>query len=269
MSSKSWKKKKKAAGKAKKSRAAKRSGRKAPQSSTGYVSTSARRSPAPAYFNAEELDRKLRGTGAPAADAATEPAVTPAPAAVAADVPAETAEPAASAEPAAAEAPAAESPELPYTALSAPQLFQLRIDLKGAKPPIWRRVEVRSDLTLDAVHRVIRAAFGWSDAHPHRFSLDGDAALPEAQVRLDETLQETGDSLRYLYDVDGAWDHQIKLEKVLDTTVPADAPDAAVTGGRRATPPENCGGLLTEAELAGVLDDPAHFDVAEADARLR
>ncbi|HAF72912.1 MAG TPA: hypothetical protein DCL06_08790 [Corynebacterium variabile] len=152
--------------------------------------------------------------------------------------------------------------------MSTPQLLQLRIDLKGAKPPIWRRVEVRSDLTLDAVHRVIQAAFGWSDAHAHRFSLEGDTALPEAQVRLDETIQETGDSLRYLYDDTDNWDHQIKLEKILDTTVPADAPDASVTGGRRATPPENCGGLLTEAELVEVLDDPAHFDVAEANARL-
>ena len=118
-------------------------------------------------------------------------------------------------------------------------------------------------------HLVIQAAFGWADAHVHQFSLDGDTALPEAQVRLDETIQEAGDSLRYLYDDTDNWDHQIKVEKILDTTVPADAPDAAVTGGRRATPPENCGGLLTEAELAEVLDDPAHFDIAEADARLR
>lgn len=258
MSSKSWKKKKKAAGKAKKSRAAKRSGRKTtPQPSAGHVSAPVRRSSAPAYFTTEDLDRKLQGDTAPVADATTEPAVTPAPDAVAETV--ETAEPA---------APAVDAPELPYTALSTPQLLQLRIDLKGAKPPIWRRVEVRSDLTLDAVHRVIQAAFGWSDAHAHRFSLEGDTALPEAQVRLDETIQETGDSLRYLYDDTDNWDHQIKLEKILDTTVPADAPDASVTGGRRATPPDNCGGLLTEAELVEVLDDPAHFDVAEANARL-
>ena len=253
MSSKSWKKKKKAAGKAKKSRAAKRSGRStATPSSAGQVSTRVRRSPAPAYFNAEDLDRKLQGDTAPVAETAAEPAVTPAP-----EVPAET------------ETPAVDAPDLPYSALSTPQLFQLRIDLKGAKPPIWRRVAVRSDLTLDAVHRVIQAAFGWADAHVHQFSLDGDTALPEAQVRLDETIQEAGDSLRYLYDDTDNWDHQIKVEKILDTTVPADVPDAAVTGGRRATPPENCGGLLTEAELAEVLDDPAHFDIAEADARLR
>lgn len=235
MSSKSWKKKKKAAGKAKKSRAAKRSGsRTTAQPSAGYVSAPARRSSAPAYFNVEDLDRKLQGGTDPVTET---------------------------------EAPVVDAPELPHAALSTPQLLQLRIDLKGAKPPIWRRVEVRSDLTLDAVHRVIQAAFGWADAHSHRFSLDGDAALPEAQVRLDETLQETGDSLRYLYDDTDNWDHQIKVEKILDT-VPAEAPEAAVTGGRRATPPENCGGLLTEAELAEVLDDPAHFDVAEANARL-
>jgi hypothetical protein len=260
MSSKSWKKKKKVAGKAKKSRAAKRSGRKmTPRPATGHVSAPVRRSSAPAYFNAEDLDRKLQGDTAPVTGTAAEPAVTPAPTAVAGTVgTAEAAEP---------EAPVMDAPELPHAALPTPQLLQLRIDLKGAKPPIWRRVEVRSDLTLDAVHRVIQAAFGWTDTHSHRFTLDGDAALPEAQVRLDETLQEAGDSLRYLYDDTDNWNHQIKVEKILDT-IADDAPDAAVTGGRRATPPENCGGLLTEAELAEMLDDPAHFDVAEADARL-
>lgn len=244
MSSRSWKRKKKTTGKAKKSRAAKRSGRKTtPQSSAGHVSTPVRRSSAPAYFNTEDLDSKLQGGTAPVAEAAAEPSAA-----------AET------------EAPVLDAPELPYTSLSTPHLLQLRIDLKGAKPPIWRRIEVRSDLTLAALYRIIQAAFGWSDAHAHRLSLDGGTTLPETQVRLDETLQETGDSLRYLYDDN--WDHLIKLEKILDTAVPVDAPDAAVTGGRRATPPENYGGLLTEAELAEVLDDSARFDVAEANARL-
>ena len=40
--------------------------------------------------------------------------------------------------------------------------YRLRIDLKGATPPIWRRVELASDMFLDEVHQVIQAAFGWT-----------------------------------------------------------------------------------------------------------
>jgi hypothetical protein len=87
----------------------------------------------------------------------------------------------------------------------------------------WRRLDLRSDLTLDAVHQVLQAAFDWTDSHLHRFALSGspfdrssqpflcpydveegelddEGAVPASDVRLDETLQEPGDVLSYVYD---------------------------------------------------------------------
>ena len=49
-------------------------------------------------------------------------------------------------------------------------------------PPIWRRLELASDLRLDELHRVLQAAFDWEGGHLHQFSAenrtwdDGSAA---------------------------------------------------------------------------------------------
>ena len=133
---------------------------------------------------------------------------------------------------------------------------------------------------------MLQAAFAWSDSHLHRFSLgggpfdrhselflcpfdveEGDDGSPASAVRLDETLQEPGDVLRYVYDYGDSWELTLRLEEVR----PADAstPAALCVGGRRAAPPEDCGGLTDADELVDVLDDPAHFDAEEINQALR
>ena len=41
------------------------------------------------------------------------------------------------------------------------KVFQLKVTSRDIKPPIWRRVLVDGSETLDEVHDVIQAAFGW------------------------------------------------------------------------------------------------------------
>ncbi|MGH3276783.1 MAG: IS1096 element passenger TnpR family protein, partial [Streptosporangiaceae bacterium] len=45
--------------------------------------------------------------------------------------------------------------------------YRVRADLQETRPPLWRRLEVASDLSLDQVHDVMKAAFGWTDSHLH------------------------------------------------------------------------------------------------------
>jgi hypothetical protein len=178
-------------------------------------------------------------------------------------------------------------PELRRPRRSDPAIYRLRVDLDHAHPPIWRRLDVRSDLTLDAVHQVLQAAFSWTDSHLHRFALGGspfdfksqvflcpydaeegeDDRTPESEVRLDETVQEPGDVLRYVYDYGDSWELTLRLEKVLPAR--ADSPAATCVDGRRAAPPEDCGGITGAADLAEVLDDPAHFDAGEVNGALQ
>ncbi|WP_226949942.1 plasmid pRiA4b ORF-3 family protein [Rhodococcus rhodochrous] len=160
--------------------------------------------------------------------------------------------------------------------------FQVRLDLIGARPPVWRRLDVPGDLTLDRVHAVIQAAMGWSDGHLHRFRTgsdprspyfvtafdieEGDEGVLEDTVRLDQLVTGPGDRLWYDYDFGDGWYHVLQVEKVLDE------PPAQVrcTAGRRACPPEDCGGMWAYEELAswvrGGCDPaavPSPFDDAE------
>jgi hypothetical protein len=61
---------------------------------------------------------------------------------------------------------------------------------------------------------------------------------------------------RYTYDFGDGWDHKVTVEKVL----PADSANTgpACNDGRRACPPEDCGGTWGYRELLEVLADPRH-----------
>lgn len=179
--------------------------------------------------------------------------------------------------------------ELRRASPSTLQVFRVSVDLKHAKPPIWRRLDVRSDLTLDVVHRVLQAAFGWTDSHLWRFSLGGqpfdpesqvflcpwdveegeyddEGGIPAASVRLDETIQVPGEILSYVYDYGDNWELTLRLEDVQPAA--PDTPSAVAVDGRRAAPPEDCGSRRTAEELAEVLEDPSRFDIEETNETL-
>ena len=195
---------------------------------------------------------------------------------------------------------AATAPEIDSSARAAPPsrrrprrpdvvTYRVRVDLKGTRPPLWRRLELSSDLLLNEVHQVIQEAFGWTDSHLHQFGSgphlygpeterylcpfqvdEGETGIPEEQVRLDEVLAEAGDKLYYSYDFGDDWQHVIKLEAVsareTDTAGPDPAPRALCTDGRRDGPAEDCGGVFAHELITAATDpvQPGHADaVAE------
>jgi len=158
--------------------------------------------------------------------------------------------------------------------------YRVRVDLQGTKPPLWRRIELASDLFLDQVHDVIQIAFGWTDSHLHGFGsgpgfygaqterylcpfdvAEGETGVPEGEVRLDEVLTDPADKLYYTYDYGDDWQHVIALEAVLPRT--ATSRRAACTAGRRPGPAEDCGGVHAH-ELIEVAADPGNPDHADA-----
>ena len=58
------------------------------------------------------------------------------------------------------------------------------MDIDDADPPIWRRIDLRSDMTLDLLHQVLQVAFDWTDSHLHRFSLGGGGFDRHSQLFL-------------------------------------------------------------------------------------
>lgn len=76
----------------------------------------------------------------------------------------------------------------------------------------------------------------------------------ERGARLDR-LAAVGSKLTYTYDFGDNWEHRIVVEKV--STGDSTLTYTVCTGGRRACPPEDCGGVWGYANLLAVLADPS------------
>ena len=130
----------------------------------------------------------------------------------------------------------------------------LRIELEGIEPLIWRRVAVRTTITLTALHRVIQAAMGWLDCHLWEFEANDrkysmlipddpewNRRITDATTTKLSTLLTTGmREMSYLYDMGDSWQHRIIVEK-LTAIEPGKYPQ--FLGGERRCPPEDCGGF--------------------------
>jgi hypothetical protein len=158
---------------------------------------------------------------------------------------------------------------------AAPQLLQLRIELRHVKPKVWRRVLVPASIKLSKLHHVIQAVMGWSDDHLHEFEAggnrygpdsDGDApgeVALETKVTLKQALA-SGGSLVYTYDFGDDWQHVIKVEKTM-TPAPGLKPPICI-GGANACPPEDVGGPSGYEDFCRALadeTDPDHQDVSD------
>ena len=117
-------------------------------------------------------------------------------------------------------------------------------------------------------------AFGvqsrWYDCHLHEFHADGisygdwsqleefDDVLNERTARLNQIAPPKGSKLSYQYDFGDDWQHDILVEAVLPPESGVRYPICLT--GRRACPPEDCGGPWGYAELLEILRDPEHAE---------
>ena len=151
-------------------------------------------------------------------------------------------------------------------------VFQLKVTLRGIRPPIWRRIQVTGDTTLHQLHRILQTTMGWYGGHLHEFDvfgtpygdpamLEDGVVLDEKKVRLDRLVSEEKERFHYLYDFGDSWEHEILVEKIIPpekgTTYPV------CLTGKRACPPEDCGGPWGYEELLEALKDPSHEDHEE------
>jgi Plasmid pRiA4b ORF-3-like protein len=156
-------------------------------------------------------------------------------------------------------------------------IYQLKVTLKGIKPPIWRRLLVEPDTKLNRLHDIIQETMGWYDSHLHQFAVGrtlygvpdpdfdfGPEVENEKRVALRQVAPTAKSKLTYEYDFGDGWEHEILVEKVL----PADpaTPYPVCVAGARACPPEDCGGVWGYADLLETIknpDDPEHQEMLE------
>jgi hypothetical protein len=148
-------------------------------------------------------------------------------------------------------------------------VHQLKITLRSVKPPVWRRIVVRSDKTLGELAPILEAAMGWLGGHLHVFDVDGTwygtpdpdwgrDDLDERKFRVRDVLPEVGSKLRWDYDFGDGWEHNVVVEEIIAAEPGVEYP--ICLAGRRACPPEDCGGPWGYADLLNALADPAHPD---------
>jgi Plasmid pRiA4b ORF-3-like protein len=151
-------------------------------------------------------------------------------------------------------------------------IYQLKITLKGSRPPIWRRVQVLSTITLGQLHEIIQTSMGWTDSHLHQFKILGREygrpqpefdfyVLDESKTKLSQVVAGEKFKFVYEYDFGDGWDHDVLVEKVLPRLPDAQYPVCLT--GKRACPPEDSGGVWGYAELLQTVQDPSSPDYEE------
>lgn len=179
----------------------------------------------------------------------------------------------------------------------ATHLIHFKVTLQDTRPPIWRRIVVPDNYTLGQLHRVLQIVMGWTDSHLHSFHIgdqifgmkldnseDDDPKEADENSALLHTFSlRRGAKIVYEYDFGDSWIHVLAVEKLVPAT--ESHPRAVCLAGRRACPPEDCGGIWGYQRVLQVLKrvrndddaefrewvgdyDPARFDLDEISRRL-
>lgn len=152
-------------------------------------------------------------------------------------------------------------------------VYQFKITLRGVKPPIWRRIQVPETCTFSDLSSAIQDAMGWDGYHLHEFNmvnpvsgfeavigvLDDDFGigreiLQEGKCKISDWFSPENKSAEYVYDFGDNWEHQVRLEKILPRETGVKYPRCAA--GKRACPPEDCGGPWGYMRLLEIISNP-------------
>jgi hypothetical protein len=132
-------------------------------------------------------------------------------------------------------------------------------------------VLVPPEESAEYLHEVIQTAMGWRDCHLHQFLLgappylisveppdpenEGDPeTLDSRQLTIRVLLRQGGGRVGYIYDYGDDWTHEVRLEKQVALAPGAILPQCL--DGKRACPPEDCGGIYGYADIVRMSKDP-------------
>jgi hypothetical protein len=150
-------------------------------------------------------------------------------------------------------------------------VYQLKVTLEDIKPPIWRRILVTGNTTLSKLHRILQVVMGWDDYHLHQFIINdiyygtpdpdfGFEVKNEKNAKLEKlfSLDNEKSTFFYEYDFGDSWYHSILIEKIMPFEPGKHYP--VCIKGKRACPPEDCGGVGGYYHFLEAIQDPEHPD---------
>jgi len=151
-----------------------------------------------------------------------------------------------------------------------PKVYELRIELDGIVPSVWRRIIVPGTITLPELHDLLQLVMGWTDSHLHSFTIgkhtyssnagNGDLAemkmIDESGHTLVDLLGESVKTFLYEYDFGDSWLHHIDVEAVTEPNPDWQYP--LCVAGARAAPPEDVGSVPGYQEFLAAIGDPNH-----------
>jgi len=145
------------------------------------------------------------------------------------------------------------------------KVFSLRLTVTGCSPRVWRRLVVRESMWLSRLHDSIQVAFEWFDYQTHVFTIENErfgnpfrkddvVVEDDRDVALSDLDLGSRDRFTYHYHFGDSWEVEIRVEKTGIVEKGAHYPNC--TGGERAGPPEDCGGLDAFHDMLACIKEP-------------
>ena len=146
--------------------------------------------------------------------------------------------------------------------------FEFEVSLRHIKPRVWRRFLIAATATFGDLHRAIQDSFGWEYSHLWEFRASrrvlaglkmndfvdigfGEPVRDAETVKLGTHFARST-SCQYIYDFGDGWVHDVKRNRRVRL---ADSFHRQLLAGRRACPPEDCGGAPGYDQFVSIIED--------------
>lgn len=160
------------------------------------------------------------------------------------------------------------------------QRLTVRVEIKGIKPPIWRKLVIPSNLMLESFAHVILFSMGWEMNHLHQFIKDDifycipndDFTSIFKSIKKEENsilftvgdlISQKDDKCVFEYDFGDSWAHLVTVKEVRDYKVGENLTQVSLIGGKRACPLEDVGGVWGYIDYLEALKHPRNKENKE------
>jgi hypothetical protein len=141
----------------------------------------------------------------------------------------------------------AEAIESAVLSVNRPEIYQLKLDILGVEPQIWRHLLIKGEMTLKKLSDAICNTFSWSGYADYFFAfMEKERGigirLPVNSESISDFALSPSEKLLYMYKCGNEtdWAVLITVEKFLLLDQSLQYPHCAA--GELAGPPEKCGG---------------------------